>query len=94
MSVEPLHVQDSRRPVINLLARPDLEGNWSLELQVVFLDGRKVKKQCTGTGSTAAGIVAGMLEMLQEANEAGMPDLPVASVALWTAATSEAEQQN
>jgi hypothetical protein len=85
------HVQDSRRPVIQLTAAPNLRGGWSLELQAVFLDGRKIVKTGAGTGTTAAGLVAGLLELLQEANEAGTADLPVASLTLWTVATSEAQ---
>ncbi|OWR05739.1 hypothetical protein CDO81_04630 [Roseateles puraquae] len=86
-----MHVHDSRRPVIQLNAAPDLRGGWSLELQAVFLDGRKVTRKGIGTGTTAAGIVAGLLELLQEAHDAGTRGLPTASCTLWTVATSEAE---
>lgn len=92
MSDEPLHVQDSRRPVIQLIASPDLSGSWSLELKVVFLDRRKVVKKGSGPGRSAAGIVAGFIELLQEAHEQCMPDLPVASRTLWTVARAEAEE--
>jgi hypothetical protein len=92
MTDEPLHVVDSRRPVLQLTTRPDLRGNWSVELQAVFLDGRTLKKTGIGIGTGAAGIVACMLELLQEAHEAGLHDLPTASCTLWTIATSEAEQ--
>ncbi|MBY0235725.1 MAG: hypothetical protein K2W93_12145, partial [Burkholderiaceae bacterium] len=92
MSDEPLHVQDSRRPVVQLIASPDLCGNWSLELQAVYLDRRKVVKRGSGAGKSAAGIVAGFLELLQEAHEQCMPDLPIASRTLWTVARAEAEE--
>lgn len=85
------HVADSRRPVLQVTSAPDLRGHWRIELQAVWLDGRTLKKSGVGTGTTAAGIVAGMLEMLQEAREAGAADLPTASLTLWTVATSEAQ---
>jgi hypothetical protein len=87
-----LHVQDSHRPVIQLVARPDLHGNWSIELQAAFLDSRVLKKTGTAAGTTAAGLIAGFLELLQELHEAGNPDVPTASLTLWTVATTEAIQ--
>lgn len=86
------HVADSRRPVIQLVARPDLRGNWSLELQAAFLDGRVLKLTGLGTGTTAAGLVAGLLELLQVVHDAGHPDVPTGSLTLWTVATTEASQ--
>lgn len=89
----PEHVKDSRRPVIQLTAAPDLSGGWNVELQVAFLDGRKLTKRGLGSGRRFAGIIAGAIELLQAAShEHGMQDLPQASVELWLAATLEARQ--
>jgi hypothetical protein len=90
MSVD--HIEDSSRPVLQITAAPDLRGGWSIELQVVWLDGRKLVEKGIGTGTTAAGLVAGVLEMLQQAHEAGHHGVPTASCTLWTVATGEAQQ--
>lgn len=87
-----LHVRDSARPVLQLVAAPDLNGNWALELKVVFLDGRKAVHRGIGSGTTAAGMLAGLIELMQIASSAGMPDLPTASKELWLAATLESKQ--
>jgi len=92
MADEDLHVRDSARPILQFLAAPDLNGNWSLELQIAFLDGRKAVHRGLGAGQTAAGMLAGFIELMQLASDAGMPDLPTASNELWLAATMESRQ--
>lgn len=92
MAEEDIHIRDSARPIIQMVAAPDLNGNWSLELQVAFLDGRKAVHRGLGAGRTAAGMLAGFIELLQLASDAGLSDLPTASNELWLAANLEARQ--
>lgn len=86
------HLRDAARPVIQVVGAPDLRGGWRIEVQAVFLDGRKVTKTGLGTGKSAAGLIAAVLELLQEAADEGVEGLPVASFTLWTVAQGEAEQ--
>jgi len=86
------HVSDGARPVIQLLAAPDLRGGWSLEIQVVYLTGRKITKRGLGHGRTVAGLIAGCLELLQNAAADGLPNLPMASTELWLAAELESRR--